>query len=79
MTQHEIAALAGLELARHITEKADLQDRLDELVNGILNLAPECWDGDEAAESLALDFVRSLVGELPSSVPGHRDECTCFA
>lgn len=78
MSSSEIAAIAGQELARHITEKADLQDRLDELVNGILNLAPECWDGDAAAESLALDFVRSLVGELPSTVPGHRDDCNCF-
>jgi hypothetical protein len=55
----------------------ELQDAHDSTVNEILNLAPECWDGDAYAGSIAVDFVRSLI-EGTTTQPGHRDDCTCF-
>lgn len=57
---------------------AELQSRLDDLTESILNLAPECWDGDESAEWLAVEFVKSLIGDRPSDYAGHRCDGVCF-
>lgn len=69
--------IAGRELARHITEKADLQERLTVLVNGILELAPSCWHIGTETDSDALEFVRSMAEET-IAIPGHRVDCSCF-
>lgn len=36
----------------------------DEWANGVLFNAPESWDGDDAAESIALDYVAELEARL---------------
>lgn len=56
---------------------AELQEAHDSTINDILDMAPECWDGDAYAGSIAVDFVASLVNGT-TSMPGHRDDCTCF-
>jgi hypothetical protein len=43
---------------RHAEEQAD------EFVNAILDQAPEEWDDDAAAESIAVDFVAHLTAEV---------------
>jgi hypothetical protein len=58
-------------------ELGEAQDLLNETINEILNQAPECWDGDAFAGQIAIDFVNSLVNGT-TSMPGHRDDCTCF-
>jgi hypothetical protein len=35
-----------------------------EFVDKILQGAPESWDGDEASESIALDYVRELEARV---------------
>ncbi len=35
-----------------------------EFVNKILSKAPESWDADEAAESIAVDYVQTLESRL---------------
>lgn len=47
------------------------------LINNILSGAPECWDGDAAAEQLCEDYVRSLDANT-TDMPGHRDDCSCW-
>lgn len=66
------------ELAYIRGQYADLQEMHGELLNRIFACAPECWDGDTAAEELAAQFVESLVSANPTDMPGHRDDCTCF-
>lgn len=40
------------------------EESADEFVNAILDKAPEEWDDDAAAESIAVDFVEHLIGEV---------------
>lgn len=75
------ARLAALNLL-HIelrNERNDLQTRLDDLVNGILSFAPECWNDDVAPDFLALSFVTSLLNSSTTDNPGHVNGCTCFS
>jgi len=55
----------------------ELQEARESLVNNILSGAPECWDGDAAAEQLCEDYVRSLDANT-TDMPGHRDDCSCW-
>ncbi|MEV0831466.1 MULTISPECIES: hypothetical protein [Streptosporangiaceae] len=48
-------------------------DAADEFVNELLEHAPRCWDGDVAAESIALDYLRHL--ENPARTSAHRPHC----
>jgi hypothetical protein len=68
-----------LALANRDKKIAQLQGDLDELTDAILENAPECMDGDAAAVSIAIDYVRSLEGVGQGAFAGHRDECNCFA
>ena len=61
-------------LRGQVTEAEKIQN---ETVDEILNLAPECWDGDEAACSLAINFVKSLTSNT-TEMTGHRDGCNCW-
>ena len=36
----------------------------DDWTNGVLMEAPESWDGDDAAENIALDYVATLEARL---------------
>lgn len=40
------------------------EESADEFVNAILDQAPEEWDDDAGAESIALDFVGHLIAEV---------------
>lgn len=55
----------------------ELQEARERLVNNILTGAPECWDGDAAAEQLCEDYVRSLDANSTDML-GHRNDCTCW-
>jgi hypothetical protein len=55
----------------------DLARRHHSLINNILSGAPECWDGDQSEESLCEEYVRSLDANS-TSMPGHRDDCSCW-
>jgi len=68
----------GLALVNREKKIQQLQADLDELTDAILENAPECMDGDQAAVSLAIEYVRSLEGD-GGGLNGHRDECTCFS
>jgi hypothetical protein len=41
-------------------ELSSLRDLHNEFVNDILERAPRCWDGDAAAVSIAVHYVRGL-------------------
>lgn len=63
-----------------LREVADLERSQNEFVDELLKDAPRCWDGDEAAESIALDYLRSLEaataeGNIPDQKTKHRDGC----
>ncbi len=49
-----------------------------DLSTSILALAPECWDGDESADWLAVEFVKSMTGDRESTIPGHRCDGECL-
>lgn len=66
------SALAEIHEREETLDK--LQKRHDAVMVKIMNLMPECWDGDN--EETVIDFVESLLGA--SGVPGHTDDCTCF-
>lgn len=91
MVQVSIGTLKA-EISRLNRECARLQAQVGELkvqlseqendhstfVNDILHGAPECMDGDAAAEAIALDYVRSLEGE-GGGMTGHRADCGCWS
>jgi hypothetical protein len=74
----EEQAKQALALANRDKRIEQLQRDLDELTDAVLQYAPECMDGDEAAYSLAIKYVRSLEGD-GGGLNGHRDDCTCFS
>lgn len=60
------------------SELDEVQRNYDELINDILDGAPECWDGDQSDESLCVDYVRSLDSRTTKTI-GHRDDCNCWS
>lgn len=77
-TYREEQAKQALALANRDKRIEQLQRDLDELTDAVLENAPLCMDGDEAAVSLAIKYVRSLEAVGQGAFAGHRDECTCF-
>lgn len=64
-----------LDLDRQLAESRAAHD---DLVSSILALAPDCWDGDESADWLAVEFVKSMTGDRESTIPGHRCDGECL-
>jgi hypothetical protein len=69
-------ALAG-EIAKAAQEETAYFGYHDEFVNDILANTPESWDGDDAAEDIAVRYVRALellaeikFGRLPEPADG---------
>lgn len=62
-------------------ERDELQTRLNDLVNGILQYAPECWGDDVAPDTLARSFVDSLFDRdrRNHDLPGHVRNCSCYS
>ena len=59
----DLGRLSGhLESVRSQLRQAE--ESADEFVNAILDEAPEEWDDDAAAESVAVDFVKHLITEV---------------
>lgn len=61
-------------------ELSECERSQNEFVNELLKDAPLCWDGDEAAESLALDYLRHLEaataeGNISDGKTRHRETC----
>jgi hypothetical protein len=52
-------------LARSVEhERFNVREHYDDVVNGILEDAPESWDGDEGGGSIAVRYVARLVAEV---------------
>ncbi len=49
------------EATREFVDEAKM---LSDVVDGILDMAPESWDGEDAAVSIALGFTREMVARL---------------
>jgi hypothetical protein len=58
-------------------ELGEAHDHLNDTVNAILDLAPECWDDDAAASSLAIDFVKALIEHSATKTVHRHAECAC--
>jgi hypothetical protein len=65
----QVLALVA-EVKRLRVAAADEQERADEFVNQLLEHAPDHYDGDEAAEDIALRYVRDIEAAVALHRPG---------
>jgi chromosome segregation ATPase len=59
------------------SELGEAQDALNDTINAILDLAPECWDGDAFAGQIAIEFVKALIEHSATKTVHRHADCTC--